>query len=64
MSEVKSCCLVELSGIGGPASSYTTAGITFRTILPHKPHHHKSWGGGGDLKSMVVKFQHKFCFPE
>ena len=48
MSQVKNCCcLVDLSGIGGPTSSYATAGITFRSIWPHKPHHHKKpWGGG------------------
>jgi len=61
--KLKSCCLVELSGIGGLASSYATAGITFRSILPHKPHYHNKSSGGG-LKSVVVKFQHKFCFPE
>lgn len=47
MSEVKNCCcLVELSGIVGPTSSYATAGITFRSIWPHKPHHHNKLSGG------------------
>jgi hypothetical protein len=30
----------DLSGMGGPASSYATASIAFRIIWPHKPHHY------------------------
>jgi hypothetical protein len=41
-----------LSGMGGPASSYTTAGIALRIIWLRKPHHYvkveiPSVGGGG-----------------
>jgi hypothetical protein len=28
------------SGLGGPASSYTTAGLALWIIWPHKPHHY------------------------
>jgi hypothetical protein len=30
----------DLSGMGGPTSSYATAGIALRVIWPHKPHHY------------------------
>jgi hypothetical protein len=26
--------------MGGPTSSYATAGIVVRIVLPHKPHHY------------------------
>jgi hypothetical protein len=30
----------DLSGLGGPTSSYATAGIALWVIGTHKPHHH------------------------
>jgi hypothetical protein len=30
----------DLSGMGGPTSSYATAGIALTVIWPHKPHHY------------------------
>jgi hypothetical protein len=30
----------DLSGLGDPTSSYATAGIALRVILPRKPHHY------------------------
>jgi hypothetical protein len=30
----------DLTGMGGPASSQTTAGIALRVTESHKPHHH------------------------
>jgi hypothetical protein len=46
----------DLSGMGGPTSSYATAGIALRVIWPHKAHHYvkvetPSWG----LHNMVYK---------
>jgi hypothetical protein len=35
-------CIIpfELSGMGGPTSSYATAVIPLRVVWPHKPHHY------------------------
>jgi hypothetical protein len=32
--------LFDLTGMGGPAGSLTTAGIALRVTELHKPHHH------------------------
>jgi hypothetical protein len=34
----------DLSGMGGPTSSYATAGIALRIMLPRKPHHYVKVG--------------------
>jgi len=42
---------LDLSGMGGPTSSYATASITLRITWPHKPHHYVKVGipsVGGD----------------
>jgi hypothetical protein len=43
----------DLSGMGGPASSYATAGLVFRILWPRKAHHYIKVGipsgeGGGE----------------
>jgi hypothetical protein len=53
----------DLSSLGGPTSSYATAGIALRVIWPHKPHHYikveTPWGGG--QISALTKLQ-VLCF--
>jgi hypothetical protein len=42
--------IFDLSDLGDPASSYATAGLALRIILPHKPHHYvkvEAPSGGG-----------------
>jgi hypothetical protein len=55
-----------VSGVGGPTSSYATASIALRIIWPHKPHHSVKVciprGGGGGVKPRIP-VQTKVFFP-
>jgi hypothetical protein len=44
-----------LSGMGGPASSYATAGIALRIIWLRKPHHYVKVGG--DAPQLTTLFR-------
>ena len=48
----------DLSGLDDSASSYATAGLTLRTIWPHKPHHYVKVGtpSGGPWPSIPSIF--------
>jgi hypothetical protein len=52
---------LDLCDMGGPKSSYATAGIALRLIWPHKPHHYVTVGipslaveEGGILEYKIV----------
>jgi hypothetical protein len=47
----------DLTGMGGPAGSYTTTGIALWVIESHKPHHHDKVGtpvGGSNFIMLAI----------
>jgi hypothetical protein len=55
----------DVSSMGGPTSSYATAGLALRVIWPHKPHHYvkvETPSGGRDSNQVPPNTSQKRCW--